>query len=229
MGRGAIPGPNVFRALRKTPVTLCGYEQAMWKQLAACALVGAVSGCAAVEPPRQVEDACAIFADKPDWWRAAKRTEKRWGASPALQLAIIRQESGFNAEARPPRQGGFLFFPGRRPSTAFGYAQALETTWSQYQSETGRTGADRDEFDDASDFVGWYVRTSIDRLRIGRNDARAHYLAYHEGHGGYARGTYKSKAWLLRVAAEVDANARAYDRQLDRCEGKLNRGRWLFF
>jgi hypothetical protein len=179
-----------------------------------------------VAPPTAVDDACRIFAEKPGWWRAAKRTERRWGAPPAVQLAIIRQESAFNHDARPPRGDGFLFMPGKRPSSAFGYAQALDGTWEEYQRAADRRGADRDEFDDASDFIGWYMDVSRDRLRLDMKDARNHYLAYHEGHGGFARGTFRSKRWLVQVADKVAANARTYAAQLDRCEGKLNRGGW---
>lgn len=180
-------------------------------------------------PPASVDNACAIFEDRPGWWRAVHRAEERWGAPPALVLAIIRQESSFRHDARPPRGEGFLFFPGRRPSTAFGYAQALDGTWAQYQRVSGEGGADRDEFRDAADFVAWYASVSRERLGLDYSDARAHYLAYHEGHGGYQRGTYRNKRWLRDVAARVGASAAAYQRQLDGCARDLNGGRFLFF
>jgi hypothetical protein len=186
----------------------------------------ALSACASVAPPTQVADACKIMAEKPHWWRALKQAERRWDASPALTLAIIRQESSFTHDARPPRAGGFLFLPGKRPSSAFGYAQALDGTWAEYQKAVGERGADRDEFDDAADFIGWYTKTSRERLRLSNTDYAAHYLAYHEGHGGYARGTFRSKRWLVDVANTVGGNARAYAAQLDKCEGRLNRGGW---
>lgn len=186
------------------------------------------SGCASIEPPQQVDDACTIFAERPAWWRAAKRAEDRWGTSPALQLAIIRQESSFTHNARPPREDGFLFFRGRRPSSAYGYAQALDGTWEEYQRAAGVSGADRDEFRDATDFVAWYVSVSRSRLNLGPDDYRDHYLAYHEGHGGFARGTFRQKSWLLEVATRVNTTAQTYDLQLERCESRLNRRFSLF-
>ncbi len=187
------------------------------------------AGCASIEPPRQALNACAIFEQKPGWWRSVKKVERRWGAPPALTLAIIRHESSFDAEARPPRKDGFLFFPGKRPSSAFGYAQALDGTWDQYRRAAGEGGAERDEFDDSADFVGWYAAESRRALNLAWSDARSHYLAYHEGHGGYSRGSYKDKPWLVRRAGEVERTYRAYSAQISSCEADLNRGGWIPF
>lgn len=188
----------------------------------------ALSACATVAPPQQVDDACEILSSRPGWWRGLKRAESRWDAPPGLVLAIIRQESSFRHDARPPREGGFLFFPGRRPSSAYGYAQALDETWDEYRRAAGEGGADRDEFRDAADFVGWYTSVSRRRLGLGYDDGNAHYLAYHEGHGGYSRGTYRQKQWLIDVSRRVGANAAAYQQQINGCERDLNGG-WLPF
>ena len=55
------------------------------------------------------------------------------------------------------------------------------------------------------------------RNGIALTDTRNQYLAYHEGQTGFARGSYNSKSWLLRVAGEVDARADRYQRQLPSC------------
>lgn len=188
-----------------------------------------VSACASVAPPSDVSNACEIFADKPHWWRAARRAEQRWDASPAMQLAIIYQESSFTHDARPPRRDGFLFFPGKRPSSAFGYAQALDQTWREYAAAVGDRGVDRDEFHDATDFVGWYVHKSHKQLGLGSTDYKAHYLAYHEGHGGYRRATFRGKSWLMQAADKVEANGRRYEHQLKTCERRLNGADWWPF
>jgi hypothetical protein len=194
--------------------------------LAAAAL--ALSACASTEPPDSPGDACEIFEQHGSWWRAAKRAEDRWGAPPALTLAIIRQESGFDHDARPAR-GKFLWiFPGARPSSAHGYAQALNATWAEYERARGDDGLDRDEFGDAVDFVSWYAGRSNSELGLSWRDARGHYLAYHEGRGGYRRGTYRGKDWLIEAANRVQSYRDAYAAQLDRCDGRLNRG-WLPF
>ena len=104
-------------------------------------------GCAAAAP-RNVYDSCSIFDEKRGWYQAAKESELRWGTPVAVQLAIIYQESRFDARAKPARRRILGFIPGPRPSTAYGYAQALSSTWSVYERETGNWGARRSSFAD---------------------------------------------------------------------------------
>ena len=183
----------------------------------------ALAACAS-SPPDNVGDACDIFKEKRSWYKATHRTQKRWGLPKSIQLAIIRAESGFDDDARPER-GRFLFiFPGKRPSSARGYAQATDPTWDQYRRATGNRGADRDDFDDAADFIGWYAREANRRAGVRMNDAYGQYLAYHEGWGGYSRGTYRNNRWLRDKASRVATTAEVYQRQLNRCEKKFRRG-----
>lgn len=186
-----------------------------------------LAGCGHA-PPSQTADACLILEDNRSWWRALQRTEERWGVPASVQLAILKRESSFNAHARPARQRLLGIIPGRRPSSAYGYAQALDGTWDWYREDTGRRGADRDDFSDAVDFVGWYAAKSRQLSGIPSHNARDLYLSYHEGHGGYNRGTYRNKAWLMRAATQVQTDANRYDAQLDRCSRSLSRRFWLF-
>lgn len=178
--------------------------------------------------PDQVYDACLILEDNRSWWRALKRSEDRWGISPGTQLAFLKRESSFNRHARPARRQLLGFIPGPRPSSAYGYAQAVDSTWDWYRRETGRRGADRDDFSDAVDFIGWYASKSWELSRIPPDNARALYLAYHEGHGGYNRRTHAGKRWLLSRADDVQNDARRYDSQIEQCRRRLDRG-WLPF
>lgn len=179
-------------------------------------------------PPDQVHDACLILEDNRSWWRELRRTERRWGVSPGTQLAFLKRESSFNRNARPARTRLLFILPGPRPSSAYGYAQALDTTWDWYREDTGRRGADRDDFGDAVDFIGWYSSMSQRQSGISLDDPYNLYLAYHEGHGGYNRRTYRGKAWLQRAAREVETDARRYDAQISRCERRLGRN-WIPF
>lgn len=181
-----------------------------------------LAGCGHA-PPEQTADACLILEDNRSWWRALQRTERRWGVPPGVQLAILKRESSFNAHARPARNRLLGIIPGRRPSSAYGYAQALDQTWDWYRRDTGRRGADRDDFSDAVDFVGWYAGKSRELSGIDPRNARDLYLSYHEGHGGYNRGTYRGKDWLMRAANQVATDAQRYSAQIDRCERRLNR------
>ena len=172
-------------------------------------------------PPRNVDDACAIFAEYGDWFADAKAASQRWNVPLPVLLAIIHQESAFRSDARPPRAWYLGFVPGSRPSSAFGYSQALDGTWERYVATTGNRGADRDEFADAVDFIGWYVDETAQINRIAKSDAYNQYLAYHEGQGGFAKGTHLKKTWLLERARRVRQQAVRYRAQLTRCEPQL--------
>jgi len=186
-----------------------------------------LSACAS-SPPENVEDICAIFEEKGRWYKAAKKSEKRWGTPIHVQLAIIHQESTFKFDARPPRDKLLGFIPWTRPSDAYGYAQALENTWDWYREDTGRRGADRDNFNDAIDFVGWYTHQSQQIAGISKWDPYNQYLAYHEGQGGWMKKSYRYKTDLKRIAGRVDHRAKEWGVQLRRCEGDLDDGWWIF-
>ena len=205
----------------------------MWwgtRETALAVVAFALAGCAAARPPGRPDDACAIFREKRGWYKEAVDARDRWGVPIAVQLAFIRQESSFDGDARPPRRKILGFIPGPRPSNAEGYAQALESTWDEYREATGASGADRDEFGDAVDFIGWYNSRSAQMCGIPKDDAYRLYLAYHEGPTGYRRGTHRRKAWLLGTAERVAGRAARYGSQLSRCEQELkpkSRG-WFF-
>lgn len=181
------------------------------------ALVLASCGGGYKAPPRNLDDACSIAKQRPKYMKAFKKTQRKWGVPVSVQMATIYQESKYRGDARTPFRYVLGVIPMGRQSSAFGFSQALDGTWDQYRRETGRNGAKRDRMGDASDFVGWYMNKSREKNGIALNDARNQYLAYHEGHSGYAKGSYKSKSWLVRVAADVDARAKMYDGQLRTC------------
>ena len=170
------------------------------------------------------DDLCEIFADNPSWHDSAIHSQGRWGVSIPVMMAIIEQESSFDPKARPPKTGGCLWiFPGSRPSTAYGYSQALDGTWDRYRESSRRNWAKRTDFGDSIDFVGWYCQQSSVRCGIKKTDAYSLYLAYHEGQGGYNAGTYKSKAWLMQIARKVDARSKSYASQLKMCSKEMKK------
>ena len=191
----------------------------MSRLLRAVLLLMLVASCSGGDksPPRNLDNACSIVDQRPKYLKAFKRTERKWGVPVHVQMATIYQESRFDGDARTPVQYVLGIIPMGRQSSAYGYAQALDGTWDEYRKETGRRGADRDDIYDASDFIGWYMNKTRDRNGIALSDARNQYLAYYEGHTGYARGSYRSKSWLVRVADQVAARADTYRSQLTRC------------
>ncbi len=202
-------------------------SQGIRRGLAALVL-GAAAGCATA-PPDDIDNVCAVFREKGGWYDDAMDAYERWGVPVHVQMAIIHQESSFRGDARPPRRRLFGFIPTTRPSSAYGYSQALDGTWDWYIKASGNGGADRDDFGDAADFVAWYGNVSHKRLGISKWDAYRQYLAYHEGHGGYARRTYARKGWLKQAARKVDSRAARYRQQLAACRDDLDRGGWWPF
>lgn len=196
-------------------------------RFALLALLLFVSACT-TSPPRDVDNICAIFFEKDDWYADAADARDEWGSPIPVMMAIIYQESRFKADARPPRRKILGFIPGPRPSSAYGYSQAKTTTWSEYKRDAGRFGADRDDFADAIDFVGWYNRQSLKRSGLDPRNTYGLYLAYHEGHGGYNRATYLQKPWLMDVARKVQSKADTYQLQLGYCEQQLLRSDGFF-
>ena len=61
-------------------------------------------------------------------------------------------------------------------------------------------------FKNSVDFIGWYL-SKARSSGIQNYEVEKLYLAYHEGYGGYKRGTFKEKDWLLSVAKKVKLNA----------------------
>lgn len=173
-------------------------------------------------PPKSSENACAIFEEKSEWYIASKKAEEKYGLPLQVQLAIMRQESSFKHDAAPPRES-FLGIPmWWRQSSAYGYAQVKDSTWDWYILKTGNSGADRDDYEDAVDFMGWYCSVSNKTLGISKWDAYNQYLAYHEGHTGWKQKTYNDKQWLVKVAKKVDRYAKQYSKQLQTCRKDLD-------
>ncbi len=167
--------------------------------------------------PRNLDNACAILDQRPTYFRAMKATERKWGIPVYVQMAAIYQESKFIGNARTPHRFVLGVIPMGRQSTAYGYSQALNGTWEEYQDDQNRNGAKRDRITDATDFMGWYMNESSRKLGIAKTDAEAQYLAYHEGRTGYASQSYLSKPWLVDVAAAIGARAETYRQQLQSC------------
>tara|TARA_R110002049_G_scaffold124387_3_gene279792 strand:+ start:3874 stop:4458 length:585 start_codon:yes stop_codon:yes gene_type:complete len=182
-------------------------------------LLAALSSCGTrnYSAPRNLENACSIVSERPEYLRAFKATQKKWGVPVPVLMAIIYQESKFIGNNRTPHQYALGVIPIGRQSSAFGYSQALDGTWKEYQRAVGGRGARRDDIKDATDFMGWYMVQTKEATGVQLNDTRNQYLAYHDGRTGYLRGTWKSKAWLIRIADGLGDRAVTYDAQLRAC------------
>lgn len=212
-------GTSSVEAAKNLPGKISKYLKSILLIAFACLL----TSCATKPRPDHVENICSIFYQYPDWYQDAKHAQDKWGVPVAVQLAIIHQESDFDARARPPRTKLLWIIPWKRPSSAYGYSQALKNTWYDYQRQTGNNWGKRHAFDDACDFIGWYSKVVRQKLNIPPTNAYALYLAYHEGTGGYASRSYLKKPWLIRVAHKVSNRAALYQKQLNSCEHNFNK------
>lgn len=176
-----------------------------------------LAGCASA--PSRITNACAIFEQRDgffnNWQRQARAVEREYGVPVPILMATIYVESSFRPNARPPRKWFLGFIPGKRASSAYGYAQALDGTWETYQRATGRWGARRNDFGDAIRFVGWYHNQTSTRNGVARNDAYNLYLAYYSGHAGYDRGNFSGS--LKQTAQKSAGMAARYAAQLKGC------------
>ena len=139
-----------------------------------CASVGEYGS---ISPPKNMGDACAILNEKSSWQKPTFEAAYQWKVSPGTILSFMRYESSFRHDARPVDSKGNLM------SSALGYSQALNKTWSDY--ETARGKGQRQNFDDSADFIGWYINILSNKAFVAKDDPTNLYLAYHEGIGGY--------------------------------------------
>ena len=183
------------------------------------------SACSSI--PQNTADGCSIFSERYLWYKHAKKTEIKWGTPINIQLAIIKMESDFDWLAKPKRGKIFKVIPFKRPSSSFGYSQAVKGTWKQYKEETGNKLALRTRFKDSVDFIGWYTNKSEKILKISKKDAFRQYLAYHEGWGNYKN--YKSNRKVIVLANKVKKQSEKYRVQLNRCKNKLSVKKYILF
>lgn len=189
----------------------------MFFRFLAVVLLLAACGSRDFSAPRNLDDACGLARERPQYMQAMRRTEARWDIPVPVQMAIIHAESRFIGDARTPYRWVAGVIPMGRQSSAFGYSQALDATWEEYQNDTRNRRASRDNIRDATDFVGWYTNKTLERNGVPLWDARNQYLAYHEGHRGFATRSFDRKPWLLQVADRVATRAAMYDQQLRSC------------
>ncbi|MCZ8153919.1 MAG: lytic transglycosylase, partial [Rhodobacteraceae bacterium] len=61
--------------------------------------------------PRNLDNACALAAERPQYFRAMKNTERRWGIPIHVQMATFHQESKFIGNARTPHRYALGIIP----------------------------------------------------------------------------------------------------------------------
>ena len=186
-----------------------------------------VVSCSSV--PKHTSNACKIFGERYLWYKSIKRSSETYGAPPYIILAFIKQESGFNRWAKPKRQKLFKIIPYKRPSSSFGYSQAVKKTWEQYKIETNNPLALRNKFKDSVMFVGWYMNKTNKINNVSLNDSYRQYLNYYLGWGSYAKKVYKTDKKAILYAKSVEKQSKIYKNQLKECQKALSKKKYIIF
>ena len=190
----------------------------MWRRLAfACVVTLGACSIADWDAPANLDDACSIVQQKPKWYFQMRDVERRWSLPTSVQMAMLWQESKFESRAKTPRTELFGIIPWKRQSSAYGFAQVVDSTWDWYKQKTGKRNVSRANFGDAVDFMGWYTDITTKKFGVAKSDVRNQYLAYHEGHAGFGRKSYNKKRWLVDVADSLVSREKMYRRQLTNC------------
>lgn len=161
---------------------------------------------------------CHIYDKRPHWDFILNGVEREYGVPGNTILAFMKQESSFDANAKPPFKKLWGIIPyWERQSSSHGYSQAVNGTWHMYQRHTKDFNANRTSFYDSAHFIGWYINQSRKRNNLTTGDIYELYLSYHEGWGGFNKKTYNNKPSLLRVAKRVEKQSLKYKRDLPSC------------
>ncbi len=186
-----------------------------------------LTSCSSV--PKYPADACKIFGEKYLWYKHAKKSSDTYGAPIHIILAFVDKESGFNRWAKPKRTKLFKIIPYKRPSSSFGYSQAVKKTWELYKKETDNPLALRTRFKDSVMFIGWYINKTNKINKIPYNDSYRQYLNYYLGWGSYSNESYKTDKKAIILAKNVQKKSRIYKIQLKECQKSLDKKKYIIF
>jgi len=179
-----------------------------------------ITACSSV--PKYPKNACKIFGQKYLWYKSTKKSSDTYRVPIHIILAFVNKESGFNRWAKPQRTKLFKIIPYKRPSSSFGYSQAVNKTWELYKTETKNPLALRTRFKDSVMFIGWYMKKTKKINKIPLNDPYRQYLNYYLGWGNYEKKEYKKDKNAIIFAKAVEKQSKIYKSQLLECEKKLN-------
>ena len=178
--------------------------------------------------PKYPQNACKIFGEKYFYLKYSRAASKKWNVPISSILAVINKESGFRRFAKPRRTKLFKIIPYRRPSSSFGFSQAVNKTWDLYKKENNRPIALRMSFKNSSDFIGWYFWKTNKINKVSLKDTRNMYLNYYLGWTAYKKKAYQNDKKAIIFAMSVEKQAKIYKSQLRECKSVLNKSYIIF-
>ena len=179
--------------------------------------------------PKDTSNACKLFGERYLWYKHAKKSSEIYGVPIHIILAFVNKESGFNRWAKPKRTKIFKVVPYKRPSSSFGYSQAVNKTWEMYKIDTNNPLALRTRFKDTEMFIGWYIRKTNKINKVPLTDSFNQYLNYYLGWGDYSEKVYKTDKKSIIFAKSVQKQSNTYKKQLKECQKSLDRKKYIIF
>lgn len=174
----------------------------------------ALSACSTT-PPSNPNNLCSVFQEKDSWYVAAHKVRKKYNVPINVATAILYEDSNFFS-TKKDNESWFFFIPYSKDSQSSD--QTISLYWDNYLEEEGNFFSSEDNFEDALDFIGWYIAKTSQYNNIDYNDAYNQYLNYHEGWQNYKIKTYLEKIWLLEKANNVKQRSDEFKEQLLKCE-----------
>lgn len=186
-----------------------------------------LTSCSSI--PKHPQNACKIFGQNYLWYKSIKKSSETYNVPIHIILAFVNKESGFNRWAKPPRTKIFKIIPYKRPSSSYGYSQAVNKTWELYKSESDNPLALRTRFKDSVMFIGWYINKTNKINKVPRSDSYRQYLNYYLGWGNYAKKVYKTDKKSIIFAKKVEQQSKVYKNQLKECKKSLDKNKYIIF
>lgn len=157
-----------------------------------------------------ITNACQILSKQIEWKNSLKITSEKYGIPPSLVMAVIYQESKFKATAKNPQ------------SSAYGYAQVIDSTWKNYEKQEGGSQS-RSDFLNSTNFIGWYLSKLKYKLNLNWSDQKKLYIAYLLGEHGYHKyylsgSKNKRIIEIEKIAKGVASLSVQYKDQMLKCE-----------
>lgn len=191
----------------------------LWLPLISTLLL--ISGCHMRIDRRHQNNACQFLQDNPMISEALAFNNKNT-AEKALTLSIIQHESNHRAHARPVKSWLIKnWVPWTYYSSARGYAQSTDATWSDFKKSQKSTRLHQSSYFDSVWFIRWYFNRHHDAIQTSPMDYHEAYFLYHDGYHGYFQKKYRRSLAMSRYASMVAKDAKRYEKQLERCKEAL--------
>lgn len=190
-------------------------------------ILSLLTSCAS-EKVNKADDLCEVYNKNYHWYRSAYHAQKKHNIDATIIMSVMAQESNFTYDARPGKKYVLNFIPWGYQTSAKGYGQVIDGAWDDYRKQSNKWFQSRHNFDDVTDYIGWYLNKASNKLHLNRQDSYHLYLAYHQGITGYKRHDEKHNKQLNLIAKKVERNTNRYQNEFKQCQNALWLKHWLY-